>query len=89
MAKFIFTVELIGEGPTQRDAWLNAVDAFTKDCGQPASVMDSVEDVKVRLDATSTGKALWWFIENVPSDDPRSTELFHYLRERVRTTKKL
>ena len=28
--------------------------------------------------------ALWWFIENVTEDDPRRTELFFHLRERVR-----
>lgn len=28
--------------------------------------------------------ALWWFIENSNEDDPHRSELFFYLRERVR-----
>lgn len=31
--------------------------------------------------------ALWWFIENVGPDDPARTDVFFYLRERVRTEK--
>lgn len=36
------------------------------------------------LDNLPTLNALWWFIENVEQDDPDRTELFFYLRERVR-----
>ena len=28
--------------------------------------------------------ALWWWIENVTADDPARSEVFFYLRERVR-----
>lgn len=27
-------------------------------------------------------QALWWYIENVTSDDPRASEIFFYLRAR-------
>lgn len=28
--------------------------------------------------------ALWWFIENITDEDPRRSEIFFHLRERVR-----
>lgn len=30
-------------------------------------------------------EALWWWIENVASDDPARAEVFFYLRTRYRT----
>lgn len=36
------------------------------------------------LDSLALVDALWWFIENVPPDAKDSSELFFYLRERVR-----
>jgi len=29
-------------------------------------------------------EALWWYIENITTDDPRATRVFFYLRERYR-----
>lgn len=36
------------------------------------------------LETQPLALALWWFIENITELDPRRTELFLYLRERVR-----
>lgn len=44
----------------------------------------SVEKTRTYLDTVPTQEALWWFIENVGTDDPARTELFFYLRERMR-----
>lgn len=40
---------------------------------------------KAYLDTLSLPRALWWFIENAPDDDTIRTDIFFYLRERVRT----
>ncbi len=37
------------------------------------------------LNTMNLKNALWWFIENIAEDDPSRTEIFFYLRERVRT----
>lgn len=37
------------------------------------------------LDGLPLAEALWWFIENVTDDHPQRTEIFFYLRERVRS----
>jgi hypothetical protein len=36
------------------------------------------------LNGLPLAAALWWFIENCNEDDPHRSELFFYLRERVR-----
>ena len=36
------------------------------------------------LDSMGLSDALWWFIENVDDDHPARTDLFFYLRERMR-----
>lgn len=40
--------------------------------------------MKTYLDTLSLPAALFWFIENVSDDTAERTELFFYLRERVR-----
>lgn len=40
---------------------------------------------KEYLDSVALPQALWWFIENVTDAHPDRTEIFFYLRERVRT----
>lgn len=44
----------------------------------------SLEEREAHLNTLNLPEALWWFIENINADDPHSTELFFYLRERVR-----
>lgn len=89
MAKFIFTARLEGSGNTQHAAWLNAIEKFTNNPPAPATVSNTLGDVVALLDKMSIGRALWWFTENIDSDDENRNALFQYLRERVRTTKKL
>lgn len=36
------------------------------------------------LSKLSLTRALWWYIENISTNDPVATEVFFYLRERVR-----
>jgi len=44
----------------------------------------SLEETKSHLDWLPMANALWWFIENSNDDDPHRSELFFYLRERMR-----
>jgi hypothetical protein len=39
------------------------------------------------LESQSLVTALWWFIENVTLETPGHTDLFFYLRERVKKGK--
>lgn len=41
-------------------------------------------EIKAYLDPLPLVDALWWFIENLNDDDPVQSEVFFYLRERVR-----
>jgi len=43
-----------------------------------------VNQTKAYLDGLPLADALWWFIENVDSENPDRSELFFHLRERVR-----
>jgi len=36
------------------------------------------------LNTMNLALALWWWIENVDAGDPTASEVFFYLRERVR-----
>lgn len=36
------------------------------------------------LDKMPLVQALWWFIENIPTDHPESASYFFHLRERYR-----
>lgn len=45
----------------------------------------NLEQTKDYLNGLPLALALWWFIENSNEDDPHRSELFFYLRERVRT----
>jgi hypothetical protein len=40
---------------------------------------------KLYLSSITLPAALWWFIENVNDEDRYRTEIFFFLRERVRT----
>lgn len=44
----------------------------------------TLAETKDYLNGQPLAAALWWFIENVNEDDPNRSELFFYLRERVR-----
>lgn len=50
--------------------------------------METLEQHKAYLDTLDLTAALWWFIENVNDDNPHHTELFFYLRGRVREEQK-
>lgn len=45
----------------------------------------NTEETKDYLHGLPLTQALWWFIENSNEDDPNRSELFFYMRERVRT----
>lgn len=45
----------------------------------------STSDVRAYLDGLTTEFALWWFIENSTEESPWRTEIFFYLRERVKS----
>ena len=49
----------------------------------------TVQETIKYLDKQSLIQALWWFIENMDFDDPGQTEVFFYLRERVRAHQEL
>jgi hypothetical protein len=51
--------------------------------GLPPAPM-TFDQTKDLLDGLPLVSALWWFIENVNEDTPHRSELFFYLRERVR-----
>lgn len=42
------------------------------------------EEIKNHLETCNIVNALWWFVENVNEESPHRSEVFFYLRERVR-----
>ena len=44
MPTFTFTVEIQGTGYTQEEAWIDAVDSFAGDPGDPLEVEEAYED---------------------------------------------
>lgn len=48
--------------------------------------MDRDQTIKY-LSGLSITQALWWFIENVNECDPARSDIFFYLRARVRNSK--
>ena len=44
MPTYTFTVELQGTGDTQEEAWLDAVDSFAMDPGDPGEVTELDDD---------------------------------------------
>jgi hypothetical protein len=51
--------------------------------GLPPAPM-TYEQITNYLDGRPLVSALWWFMENVDSEDEHCSQLFFYLRERVR-----
>lgn len=45
----------------------------------------NAEQTKDYLSGLPMAEALWWFIENVNEDSAHRSELFFYLRERMRS----
>lgn len=69
-------------------AYTNPVDvlrALAKEAekGLPPAPM-TYKQMEDYLNGRPLVDALWWFIENVDSEDEHSSQLFFYLRERVR-----
>lgn len=44
----------------------------------------NLEQTKEYLNGLPLANALWWFIENINEDDTNRSDLFFYLRERMR-----
>lgn len=42
--RFVFTVELGGFGPTEQDAWIDAVEQFCQDPGEPLTSIEEWEE---------------------------------------------
>ena len=47
----------------------------------------STKEAAEYMNSLPLAEALWWYIENIADEDPRRTDLFFYLRERVRGLK--
>jgi hypothetical protein len=52
----------------------------------PRKEMNAGETIKY-LETLSLSAALWWFIENMDDAGPDRTQVFFYLRERVRRSR--
>ncbi len=44
------------------------------------------ESIKNYFDTVSLSDALWWFIENIDEEHPDKTDIYFYLRERMRNS---